>query len=215
MKKDYGVLSSNNHTHWTFTSEIYKGILASPSMAKINIKLHTICNYPDIRHVFIPIPKKYKNRKGLSEKILKKRLEKQGWTVWRGGLINIIRNSEIYPSVRKKYALLCILLKKHDKNLEYLQYICEVHHGMPDFICYRNNKFKFVECKLGYESLSKRQKKCIKKLQDLGFKVEVHKLVEKQTKTRLANINLNTGQKKIIAKQSMIRNFQKPLPSCN
>lgn len=159
-----------------------------------------------ITFIFIPIKKVYRSRRGLSERQLRKRLEKQSWTVWRGNLINIIRDKGIYPNIKRKYSLLCTLLEKyHPGKLEYLQYLCEVHHGLPDFICFRNGVFKFVECKLGYESLSKQQKRCIPKLQALGFSVEVHKLVEQCTKTRLAIVNLSTGQKNIKERQMMLK----------
>jgi len=168
------------------------------------IKEYTKNNY--IKQVYIPISKEYRTRKGLSERKLRRRLEKQGWTTWRGGSINITRKTEIYPNVRKKYQRLNNLLNKHRPGLlPFLQYLCNVHHGMPDFICFRNGVFKFVECKLGYESLSKRQKICIKKLQSFNFTVEVHKLVEVQTKTRESEVNLSTGDLFIKERQMTLK----------
>jgi len=139
-----------------------------------------------VKYVFVPlaIPK---NRRGFAEKALKKRLEKNGWSVWRAGLIGMENPYPEYPAVAKKYQQLHLLLKKYcPRHLEQLHYINAVHHGLPDFICMRNNKFLFVECKLVYESLSKKQKKCIALLQRLGFSVEVHKVVDERTKTRIA-----------------------------
>jgi hypothetical protein len=75
---------------------------------------------------------------------------------------------------------------------------------MPDFICYRYGVFKFVECKLGYETLSARQKKCIPKLQEQGFIVEVHKLVDAPTKTRVADVDITTGYIELREKQMML-----------
>lgn len=72
---------------------------------------------------------------------------------------------------------------------------------MPDFLCYRDGVFKFVECKLQYECLSERQKKCISKLQSLGFLVEVHKLVDERTKIRSAFVDLSSSDKLIIERQ--------------
>lgn len=151
-----------------------------------------------VLHEYVPMKKKYARRQGLSERQLKKRLEGQGWTVWRGGSINITRNDEVYPNVRRKYELLNSLL---GEALEYLQYLCHIHHGMPDFICYREGMFKFVECKLEHEQLSERQKICILRLQEMGFIVEVHKLVADCTKTRKALVNLQDGSKDILEKQ--------------
>ena len=164
--------------------------------------------YKTLNH-YIPLKKTYKSRKGLSERLLKKRLEKAGWVVWRGGSINILEKEGLYPNVRKKYQQLIYLLKKHHgKEFDNLRYLCKVHHGMPDFICFRNSQFKFVECKLEYEKLSKRQVNCIKKLQQIGFSVEVHRVVSKSTLTRLAKINNETGDKQIIEKQAKISRFR-------
>ena len=169
-------------------------------------KQKKISDYYDyVKHVYIPIKSNHTQRYGLAEKQLRKRLERQGWQVWRGGLINVVRGYDAYPNVRRRYEKLCKLIQKHYPNmLDYLQYICTVHHGMPDFICYRNGKFKFVECKLGYESLSKRQIVCIGKLQRLGFTVEVHKFVDAPTKTRIAEVELQSKNKIVLEKQASL-----------
>jgi len=159
-----------------------------------------------VRTVFVPLMKHYAKRVGLSERLLRRRLEKTGWIVWRGGSIHLSRNAELYPTVRKKYALLSALLNKHRPGmLERLQYICAVHHGMPDFICYCNGQFKFVECKLGHEQLSTRQKTCLQKLKHLGFRVEIHRLADPCTKARLADVDLCTGKRIILEKQTVLR----------
>ena len=144
----------------------------------------------------------YKSHRHLSETQIKKRLEKQGWDVWRGSSICCTRETDVYPNVFKKYSRLALLLQ--DK-LESLQYIASVHHGMPDFLCHRKNEFLFVECKLGHEQLSKLQKKCIIRLKELGFDVEIHKFVFNCTKTRIAYVDLNNGEKKIIDKQERLK----------
>ncbi|MBS1266833.1 MAG: DNA polymerase [Candidatus Woesearchaeota archaeon] len=152
-----------------------------------------------VKCIYIPIKKTYAEKRGLSEKLIKKRLEKQGWEVWKGSLINILRKDN-YPNVQKKYSKLIRLLKKHHpEKLEHLKYICDVHHGMPDFICYRN-KFKFVECKLDYEPLRESQKKTIILLKKMGLKIEIHKLVEK-IKTRVSLYNPKNNKHKILEKQ--------------
>lgn len=162
-----------------------------------------------IPFLYIPRTRPFKSNKGLSEKRLKRRLEKQGWMTWKTSAINITREAEIYPNVKKKYEKLNYLLEKHHPNtLEYLQYIAAVHHGLPDFICFKGY-FKFVECKRNHEPLSNRQKICIEKLRKLGFVVEVHKLVEAPTKTRLALINIHTNEKDIREKQLTITKLYK------
>ena len=158
----------------------------------------------DVRHQYVPIRRTRRTARGLSELQLKTRLEKQGWTVWRGGQIGMTRKAEIYPNVERKYTLLIELLKRdHPDHVELLQYLCAVHHGMPDYLCYRQktNEWKFVECKYKHEQLSQRQKTCIQKLSSLGFTVEVHKLVDHQTKARNAMVNLKTGAKKVNEQQ--------------
>jgi hypothetical protein len=158
----------------------------------------------DVHHVYVPMRRKRDDMRGFSESELKRRLEKQGWTIWRGGNLGITRRDEIYPNVKRKYELLNALLEQEfPGQLELLQYICAVHHGMPDYLCYRKDtrEWKFVECKLIYEQLSDRQKICIAKLQGMGFPVEVHKLIDHRTKTRRAGVDLSTGQKRILEKQ--------------
>jgi hypothetical protein len=162
--------------------------------------------------VYVPIRKyPYKTRHGLAELQLRKRLEKQGWHVWRGGFVHAIA-ADAYPAVRKKYAQLAELISElyGDKALDYLCYLCTVHHGMPDLVCYHPTlkQFKFVECKLGHESLSNRQVLTIKRLHDAGFNVEVHKLVEDCTKTRKAKVNLDTKQKYVMEKELRITQFR-------
>ncbi|MFQ5621369.1 MAG: VRR-NUC domain-containing protein [Candidatus Nanoarchaeia archaeon] len=159
-----------------------------------------------VLHVYVPMHRKYKKRQGLSERQIRKRLEKQGWVVWRGGSLGLLRRDDVYPSVYRKYEKLQNLIEVYYPDMfEYLQYLCAVHHGMPDFLCYRNGEFKFIECKLENEPLSYRQKLCIICLQQLGFVVEVHKFVNHRTKLRLATIDLINGDKFIHERQLTIR----------
>ncbi len=156
--------------------------------------------------LFFPYRGDYPDKRGLSEKLLRRRLENNGWTIWRGGLIGAQDEYDIYPNVRRKYQLLEELLEGfRPGTYEELKFLAKVHHGMPDFICFRKGVFLFVECKYGHEQLSIRQKHCIRKLKQLGFVVEVHKLVENCTKTRKAMIILETGEKKILNKQLRIK----------
>ncbi len=161
--------------------------------------------------VYVPMRRyPYKSRHGLAELQLRKRLEKQGWVVWRGGFVHAIA-ADVYPAVKKKYLQLAELVVElyGDSALDLLCYLCTVHHGMPDLVCYNPTlqQFKFVECKFGHEQLSSRQVMTIKRLIDAGFNVEVHKLVEECTKTRKAKINLATKDKKVLEREATLKAF--------
>ncbi|MFH1642930.1 MAG: DNA polymerase domain-containing protein [Nanoarchaeota archaeon] len=159
-----------------------------------------------IKQKYIPVNKKYPTNRGLSERLIKKRLEKDGWIVWKGSLIDILKwNNDPYPNVLRKYAKLTELLRKYYPNkIEELYYLNHVHHGMPDFLCYKNGEFKFIECKFLYESLSKLQKRCVAKLFELGFNVEVHKIVDHRTKTREAEVYVLNNCKEIMDEQKIV-----------
>jgi len=157
---------------------------------------------PRVRHIFHYARRMPENRRGYSERYIRRKLEKQGWTIWRGGFLNARRKPELYPNVEKKYLMLEKLISP--QVLEKLQYMCTVHHGMPDLFCHRRGEFKFVECKLMHEQLSPFQKRCITELLEMGFDVEVHKVVDHRTKARAAEIDIKTGEKKILEKQLML-----------
>jgi len=162
--------------------------------------------YTKLPVLFLPYKGNWENRRGLSEKVIRRRMERQRWIVWRGGIIGVQKELEIYPNVKRKYQLLAELMEEHKPGLlETLEYLAKVHHGMPDFLCFRKGEWKFIECKLGHEQLSNRQKHCIRKLQELGFHVEVHKLAEDCTKTRRMELNLDTGEKIMLEKQMKIK----------
>ncbi len=158
---------------------------------------------------YVPALKVYETRQGLSERLLRRRLERQGWSVWRGGSLHLVQRDDLYPRVRDRYELLCRLVseKYNTGMVELLQYFCAVQHGMPDFLCYRNGIFKFVECKLGYECLSARQVFCIQRLHDLGFTVEVHKIAAPTTHARRVVLNLVTGTKQVQEEERCLRKY--------
>ncbi len=156
---------------------------------------------------YVPMRRCFLERKGLAERELKTLLERRGWTVWRGELVGILRRAkydgeELYPNVRTKYELLGELLERHHpETKERLEYLAAVHHGLPDFLCFRLSEFRFVECKLGHEQLRRSQKRCIPKLLALGFDVEVHVLVDGCTKARVATLDLKSGRRCIREQQ--------------
>jgi hypothetical protein len=160
-----------------------------------------------IQYYYIPNHNTYKDNRGLAERQIKKRLEKQHWEVWRGSLIGLTRSGkEMFPSVRRKYTRLVHLLHYcHPEHLEILQYISSVQKGIPDFICYRYGVFKFVECKFKHEQLSLRQKKCIRRLQSLGFTVEVMKFVDPSTRLRVLHVNHHTQERRVLSRQKALR----------
>lgn len=154
---------------------------------------------------YIPLKRNYSEMRGRSEKIIKKQLERDGWEVWRSSSVNVLKNTDIYPNVKRKYSKLRFLFDKNNLDFQELQYINSVHHGLPDFLCHRNGVFKFVECKLKYETLSKAQVICIKKISKMAYVVEVHKVVSHSTKVRRAIINLETGEKEVLERQLRIK----------
>lgn len=154
----------------------------------------------------IEAPFKIKSRKGLAEKIIRKKLEQKGWLVWRGGYIHCLRKDELYPNVERKYTLLRNLLQQyHPGTVEALEFYSHVHKGMPDFLCYKNTRFRFIECKLDHESISKWQKRCFKFLIELGFDVCIYRLVTK-TSTRKAKLG---EKRRIIEKQTRMKKWIK------
>jgi len=172
-----------------------------------------LAEYGMIKTICVPIKNyPYKTRIGLAERQLRNRLKKKGWELWRGGYINAI-SADIYPVVKRRYDQLAKIIT--DANginmLHFLCYLCTVHHGMPDYVCYHKHtkQLKFVECKLFNEQLSQRQVKTILKLQEAGFNVEVHKLVGSSTKTREAETNILTKEKKIKQKEETLKKYQR------
>ena len=79
--------------------------------------------------------------------------------------------------------------------------------NVPDFLCYRAGEFKFVECKLDYEQLSYRQKKCIQRLHVLGYPVEIHKTVTR-SKRRLGILNIDHGRTAVTERQASMKCFK-------
>lgn len=162
-----------------------------------------------VPYLYVPQRRSNAQRKGWAESTLKRRLQRQGWTVWRGGYLHATRKDELYPNVLSAYSRLAALLEQHRAGtLEMLQYFCVVHHGMPDFICYRQGQFKFVECKLEHEQLQESQKRCIPRLLAMGFPVEVHKLVNGSTKSRYALVDIETGEKRVAERQTTLASFR-------
>lgn len=164
----------------------------------------TLHEFLFVTHFYVPMRRQFLERRGLAERELKARLERQGWTVWRCDLIGIVheRGDDLYPNVRRKYELLEAVLERRRPGLhEEIRYLVAVHHGAPDFLCERLGELKLVECKLGHEQLLASQRACIPKLQAMGLCVEVHKLVEECTKVRAAEVNLTTGKKNVKEQQ--------------
>jgi len=158
----------------------------------------------DLTHRYIPLRRfsPRGSRRGMAERFIKAQLLREGWEVWRGNGMNLLRGLETFPNVKRKYERLKKRLGiERQGSWELLGLYAAVHHGMPDFICYRRGVLKFVECKLGHEQLNDYQKLCLPKLQALGFTVEVHKIVDACTKTRRATINLKNGEKTIRDRQ--------------
>ena len=145
------------------------------------------------------------SNKGLSESFIRKKLEKQGYIVWRSEYFHL-DFAEHYPNVRKEYEKLRDLMEKHHPGmLEQLKYLNHVHHGMPDLIVFKDNAFKFIECKFNNEQLLSSQRKCISKLLELGFKVEIIKLIDPKQRIRSMEEDVLTKEKKIKEKQMKLK----------
>lgn len=142
-------------------------------------------------------------RHGLSERVCRRKLLREGYEIWRGGLFNILRD-ENYPNVEQKYRRLQDLLEQHHPgHFEYFSYVCAVHHGMPDFVCYKNGKFLFIECKLSHEQLLESQKKCMQLLLRLGFTVEIHIVADEKMKMTRAVTDIRSGKR--LPKEKQLR----------
>jgi DNA polymerase elongation subunit (family B) len=165
----------------------------------------TLKDFDYFKEIYIPAPKKYGDYRGVSEMLVKRYLEKRGWLVWRGSLVHIAGKSHEYPNVERKYKILCDLLDTYHPDVrEHLAYICRVHHGMPDFICYRDGKFLFVECKLAYETVKTGQRICAQKLTELGFEVQIHRIVHEATKVRVAYVSRDMKRVSVVDRQEVL-----------
>ena len=158
-----------------------------------------------LRYNYLELHKKSSSNRGLSEAFIRKKLEKQGFLVWRSGYLHL-DFSEHYPNVRKKYEKLMGLMEKHHPGMiDHLKYLNHVHHGMPDFLVFKGNAFKFIECKFNNEQLLKGQRKCIQKLLSLGFEVEIYKLVNPKVRSRLVQEDILTKEKKVKERQARLK----------
>lgn len=148
----------------------------------------------------------YKSKnKGFSESYVKKTLIKEGYTVWRPAYLHI-DFKEHYPVVFQKYNKLQLLMEKyHPGMIEELKYLNHVHHGMPDFIVFKNNAFKFIECKFENEQLSFKQKKCISKLLKMGFEVEVFRIISSNKRQKIVYEDLKNKKKIVKEKQTKLK----------
>lgn len=163
-----------------------------------------------VPHTYSPLPLRVTDRRGLAERLVRKRLERQGWLVWRGQLLLFPPAEDTYPNVRRKYDHLRALLeRKVPQLLDALAFLAQQHYRIPDFLCYKVGRFKFVECKLEHEQLSERQRRCIVFLVSLGFDVEVHKVVGPETKARRALVDIIDGKRNVQERQMMLRSTKR------
>src|SRR3989338_6006490 len=148
----------------------------------------------------IPLHKFSKDKRGFSENFVKKSLERKGYLVFRPEFLHL-DFSDYYPNVKRKYVLLGNLLEKyHPGRYEELRYINHVHHGMPDFLCFKDGKFLFIECKLNHEPLLSGQRKTISRLFSMGFPVEIYRLVHPKVRARRMDEDVITKKRRVIEK---------------
>jgi hypothetical protein len=69
-----------------------------------------LSDFSSILVKYIPVIKDVGSWSGRSERVFSRLLKKQGYQVWRGGLIHRIRQGDVYPVFRRKYFRLCLLL---------------------------------------------------------------------------------------------------------
>src|SRR3989338_3719260 len=114
-------------------------------------------------------------RRGLSEKLAKQKLKKQGFRVYRGigffgpgaihvdypYVVNMYKELDKYLNERFGYALFAMRL------------VLGTTKGMPDFLCISGSEISFVEVKLEHESIKPTQIKMMDALEEFGFKVMV------------------------------------------
>jgi hypothetical protein len=164
----------------------------------------------EVVQIYVPLEEHTEYRKGLGERYLRKRLHKHGWRVWHTSCFSSARMPELYPIIRSLYEELSGLLEKQRAGVTgTLEFLARAYHGMPEFICYRNGVFKFVACKFECEQLPRSQRYCMLKLLELGFVVEVHTLVDRNTKAVQGTLDMQTGERKVTEAQLTISAAQR------
>ncbi len=139
----------------------------------------------------------YKSRKGLSETIAKNHFQKRGFEVFRGTMIlgkEWSVNYGLYENVKKKYDRLeAILFKKLKMKLYDLR--AELKGGIPDFFVYKLKDSFFAEIKLEHEQVKAHQFKCLKLLEEYGFKVRVLRVKSKPYRLKaVVSLEGNMGE---------------------
>jgi hypothetical protein len=144
--------------------------------------------------------------RGFSERIVRRHLERHGWTVWRGAMLGAHERDDLYPVALRKYVLLHRLLAvEWPHRYDELRYLNAVHHGIPDFLCRRavdgSVVWLFVEAKLRDEQLLASQRACIARLLSMGFLVEVHAVTTRASRRVRAYKDSLTGKCVIVERQ--------------
>jgi hypothetical protein len=164
----------------------------------------------EVVQIYVPLTEHTEYKSGLAERYLRKRLKQHGWRVWHTSCFASARHPELYPLIRSLYEELCYLLEKQRPGIvSSLEFLARSYHGMPEFICYRSGVFKFITCKFEQEKVPRSQRYTMLKLLELGFIVEVHTLVDKNTKALQAYLDVQTGNRRVTEAQLTISAAQR------
>ncbi|MEK6968695.1 MAG: VRR-NUC domain-containing protein [Nanoarchaeota archaeon] len=146
----------------------------------------------------------YASRHGLSERIARKRLVKQGFKVYRGiGFFGFKAIKVDYPAVVNKYKELeSELTGRLGYSLFAIQLALGSAKGIPDFLCLSDKEIVFVEVKLEHESIKPHQLRVMRVLEDFGFKVMVFRLKQKVFRIET---EVSEGQRKVLLVQHKLR----------
>ncbi len=148
----------------------------------------------------------YKSRRGLAERLVRKYLEKKGYDVFRGYSIlgkECSAYYDEYENVRKKYDRLeVILLNRLGLRLYELRELLD--SGIPDYFASKADDVFFVEVKLEHEQIKGHQLECMQLLEKFGFKVVVLRIKKKVYRPN-TNVNLDSGERKVMVRQKRFR----------
>jgi|TARA_B100000315_G_C14380264_1_gene497106 hypothetical protein len=158
----------------------------------------------------------YKNRKGLSESLVRRYFEKKGYEVFRGRQVLGKQFSKRYKeleAVKKRYTRLETLLKEQlGKDLLKFRKAIFKLSGIPDFFLHKAGYCFFVEVKLEHEQIKNHQLQCMKALELFNLPCYIYRIKSKPYRI-LSEIRLEGSleenkklkNRKILVKQEKIK----------
>ncbi len=142
----------------------------------------------------------YVSRHGLAEALVRRRLVRAGFDVFRGiGFFGPEALHVEYPVVIARYERLESLLRSQlGFGLFTLRSVLHSPKGMPDFLCYKDGRFLFVEVKLEHEPIKKHQLAKMELLERFGFETKVVRVKQKPYR-------IISDSKKVMVRQKRFR----------